>query len=285
MSRCIVLLCLAVPPAGMPWPPAAAGAAGPGRPHWPVTHRQYVPTAAGTDGSVFLADGRGSLNAYGYCGGDPVNGADPSGLAVVSALGAIMDMAGNALLMAGPQMYTLGEVLRAQDEENPFLGSSAAAIGLGIAYKTAASLLTYADVARSTLPPGARAPGFGWISGGPKSEVAQVTANRISHAQAVDDFIANAQASGLQVAGREVTVRTPFGPRRYDVVLRDSSGALHSVEIKSSAGALKRFDAPARRQVSADRWVNQSGADAIGQNASLRRIQSSSRLLWRGRTP
>jgi hypothetical protein len=119
-----------------------------------------------------------------------------------------------------------------------------------------------------------------------ESAGAQVAANRIAGAQAVDDFIANAEANGAQVAGREVSVQTPFGLRRYDVVLRDpATGALQGVEVKSSVGAFNRFDAAARQQFAADRWVNQYGADAVGQNASLGRIQGSSKILWTGKAP
>lgn len=110
-----------------------------------------------------------------------------------------------------------------------------------------------------------------------------MTANRIAGAQAGDDFIANAEANGMRVAGREVSVQTPFGLRRYDVVLRSpATGELQGVEIKSSMGAFNRFDAAARQQFAADRWVNRYGADIVGQNASLGRIQGASKILWTG---
>jgi hypothetical protein len=45
------------------------------------------------------------------------------------------------------------------------------------------------------------------------------------------------------------------------------------------------FPFSARQQFAADRWVNQYGADAVGQNASLGRIQGSSKILWTGKAP
>ena len=110
-----------------------------------------------------------------------------------------------------------------------------------------------------------------------------MTANRIRGAQAVDDFVASAQANGMQIAGRgEVSVQTPFGLRKYDLALRDpGTNELWGIEIKSSEGAFNRFDAPARQQFAADRWVNEYGANVVGKNAELGRMTGSYKILWK----
>ena len=102
---------------------------------------------------------------------------------------------------------------------------------------------------------------------------------------AVDDFIANAENQGFEVVGREVTVGTPFGQRRYDLVLRDpATRQTHAVEIKSSQRAFERFDAASRRQFAADRWVVQQGAVGVGAHRGLE-IQSVVKVLWEPAPP
>jgi hypothetical protein len=100
---------------------------------------------------------------------------------------------------------------------------------------------------------------------------------------AVDDFASKAENNGFDVVGREVVVNTPFGQRRYDVVLRDRmTGAVHGVEVKSTQSAFEKFDEAARQQFAADRWVNRWGAEAVGRFKGLR-IEGSSKLLWEQR--
>jgi pantothenate kinase type III len=111
-------------------------------------------------------------------------------------------------------------------------------------------------------------------------DVAQVTANRLSHEEAVGDFITNAEQNGLRALGREVSVNTPFGRRVYDVVLQNEAGVITGVEIKSSAAAFARFDAAARQQFAADRWVNLYGASTIGKNSWMGVIDNTIKLLW-----
>ncbi len=97
---------------------------------------------------------------------------------------------------------------------------------------------------------------------------------------AVDDFIRQARASGFEVAGTNVAVRTPFGMRYHDVVLRHRrTQALTAVEIKSSRSAFRRFDAPARQQFAADRWVNKYGEWGLGDHAKLF-IKNVIKILW-----
>lgn len=53
-----------------------------------------------------------------------------------------------------------------------------------------------------------------------------------------------------------------------------------AVEIKSSLKAFKAFDADARRQFAADRWVNmRGGVTAVGQYKGLT-IESTIKILW-----
>jgi hypothetical protein len=103
----------------------------------------------------------------------------------------------------------------------------------------------------------------------------------IPGASAVDDFAAQAQRNGFDVVGREVTVDTPFGQRRYDLALRNQqTGAVTGVEIKSSEAAFTRFDAPARQQFAADRWLNaRGGAEAVGKLKGTQ-IDDAIKILW-----
>ena len=96
----------------------------------------------------------------------------------------------------------------------------------------------------------------------------------------VDDFIAQAEKNGFKVVGREVQVNTPFGARRYDVLLRNRSTLKSTaIEIKSSESAFERFDEAARQQFAADRYVNRYGADAVGRFKGTR-IEETAKILW-----
>jgi hypothetical protein len=104
---------------------------------------------------------------------------------------------------------------------------------------------------------------------------------RIPGASAVDDFVAQATDNGFDVVGREITVNTPFGARRYDVVLRNRQTLeVTGIEIKGSEAAFSRFDAPARQQFAADRWLNmQGGLEAVGGHQGLM-IDNALKILW-----
>ena len=99
---------------------------------------------------------------------------------------------------------------------------------------------------------------------------------------AVDDFVAQAEQNGYTVIDREVTFETPFGLRRYDVILENpETGATGGIEIKSSMEAMDRWDAAARQQFAADRWINmlEEGATSIGMKYNIT-ITSTYKILW-----
>jgi RHS repeat-associated protein len=123
---------------------------------------------------------------------------------------------------------------------------------------------------------------FSLAAEGTAAELAQVTLNKISGDAAVEDFIANARANGMEVAGTGVYVETPFGNRIIDVVIRDpETGLYYGVEIKSTQGAFDRFDAAARQQFAGDRWINQWGGQVFGQWAGrIPRIEGTCKILW-----
>lgn len=87
--------------------------------------------------------------------------------------------------------------------------------------------------------------------------------------------------SSSDVLGREVSVNTPFGQRKYDLVVRNRvTGAVTGVEVKSSQKAFERFDEPARQQFAADRWLNREGGlEAVGKNKGMF-IDNSIKSLW-----
>ncbi|MCL2831510.1 MAG: RHS repeat-associated core domain-containing protein, partial [Betaproteobacteria bacterium] len=65
----------------------------------------------------------------------------------------------------------------------------------------------------------------------------------------------------VNVVGKEMVVEGPLGPRRYDVVVRDASGNLQGIEIKTG-GAGKTF-----YQDFTDRFINLFGAQGTGRIA------------------
>ena len=92
-----------------------------------------------------------------------------------------------------------------------------------------------------------------------------------------------AKANGYEVVSREVSFNTPFGQRKYDLVLRNpATGATSGVEIKSSAGAMNRWDADARQQFAADSWINMNGgATSVGgAGKGGIEIQSTYKIQW-----
>ncbi|HXI13733.1 MAG TPA: RHS repeat-associated core domain-containing protein [Thermoanaerobaculia bacterium] len=97
----------------------------------------------------------------------------------------------------------------------------------------------------------------------------------------VEDFIVQAEANGFEVLGREISFKTPFETRRIDVVLRNqATGQVGGVEIKSS---LAEFSKLKKEQFAADRFINQRGATAVGENArqaGIKRIDSVMKILW-----
>jgi len=119
----------------------------------------------------------------------------------------------------------------------------------------------------------------------PRNELGQFTIKTPGQSapgfNAVDDFVAQAQANGFEVVAREVSFQTPFGLRRYDLVLRNPlTRATSGIEIKSSMGAMDRWDAAARQQFAADRWINSNGgATAVGGKGPIR-IDSTYKILW-----
>jgi RHS repeat-associated protein len=119
-------------------------------------------------------------------------------------------------------------------------------------------------------PYGTRDTATGQFTQGPRSGV-----------DPVDDFIANAEANGYEVVGREVSFKTPFGTRRADVLLRDpKTGKISGVEIKSTPDAFNRFNA---QQNAADRYINRYGANAVGDKAKdlgVSRVDSITKVLW-----
>lgn len=58
-----------------------------------------------------------------------------------------------------------------------------------------------------------------------------------------------------------MVVEGPLGPRRYDIVVRDSSGTLQGIEIKTGTARKNSY------QDFTDRFVNRFGAQCTGRIA------------------
>jgi hypothetical protein len=65
----------------------------------------------------------------------------------------------------------------------------------------------------------------------------------------------------------EITVNTPFGQRRYDIVIRTPQGRYHAVEVKKGGAARNRH------QRYSDDYVNRYGATVVGRKAQRLRIK------------
>lgn len=72
------------------------------------------------------------------------------------------------------------------------------------------------------------------------------------------DFLSQ---NGVNVVGKEMVVEGPLGPRRYDIVVRDSSGTLQGIEIKTGTARKNSY------QDFTDRFVNRFGAQCTGRIA------------------
>ena len=73
------------------------------------------------------------------------------------------------------------------------------------------------------------------------------------------DFAGFLRQKGMAVVGEELSVKGPLGLRRLDIVVRDSHGKLHGIEVKSgtaSKNAYQRFT---------DAYINQFGAAGTGK--------------------
>lgn len=70
------------------------------------------------------------------------------------------------------------------------------------------------------------------------------------------DFLSR---NGVNVVGQEMVVNGPLGPRRYDVIVQDATGALQGIEIKSGGATKNTY------QEFTDMFVNRFGAPGAGR--------------------
>ncbi len=95
----------------------------------------------------------------------------------------------------------------------------------------------------------------------PDGKFASVSGSPPPGTTAASQFADLLSSNGINVVGEEVVVNGPLGPRRYDIVTQDASGALHGIEVKSGGAT------PNTYQQFADQFVNQFGATAAGRFA------------------
>lgn len=74
-----------------------------------------------------------------------------------------------------------------------------------------------------------------------------------------DEFAKHLKLNGMEVVGTEMVVKGPLGDRRYDIVVRDTSGLLHGIEIKSGSASKNGY------QEFTDYFVNEFGAKGKGR--------------------
>ncbi|MBM3623476.1 MAG: hypothetical protein FJX20_22635 [Alphaproteobacteria bacterium] len=62
----------------------------------------------------------------------------------------------------------------------------------------------------------------------------------------------------MEVVGTEMTIKGPLGSRRYDIVVRDSAGRYHGIEVKTGGASKTAY------QDFTDRFVNLFGGAGTG---------------------
>ncbi len=266
-----------------------------------------------------------SLHKYVYCQNNPANGIDPSGheftsisLAVASGIGVGLDASYNSTVSAAgiATMNTLfnvqfgatvDEMLPHWHDEISFEdGFSYEFTVMGFGGDEIASIkasIVPANESGVTVAASVGGPFTRDAQGQMISELAspveqgrdpktgrflrKVPGQSSPGSSAEDEFAALAKANGFEVK-RNVTFKTPFGNRRFEVVLRDpKTGKASGVEVKSSEGAMNRNDVGSRQQFAADRYINRQAISgkrvvAIGQHTGTE-IESTYKIRWQPR--
>ncbi|WLI06921.1 hypothetical protein PSH66_00915 [Pseudomonas sp. FP597] len=73
-----------------------------------------------------------------------------------------------------------------------------------------------------------------------------------------NEFAEHLESNGMEVVGTEMVVKGPLGDRRYDIVVRDTNGKLHGLEVKSGTASKTSY------QEFTDYFVNKFGAQGKG---------------------
>lgn len=97
---------------------------------------------------------------------------------------------------------------------------------------------------------------------------ASVAGNAAPGTKVASDYAQFLNKNGVNIVGEEVVINGPLGPRRYDIVVRDSSGKLQGIEIKTGSAKKTLY------QEFTDMFVNKFGAQGTGKIAR-EKIESS----------
>jgi filamentous hemagglutinin len=89
---------------------------------------------------------------------------------------------------------------------------------------------------------------------------------------AAEEFAEHLGTNGMNVVGRELEVMGPLGKRRYDIVVRDSAGRYHGIEVKTGGAS------PTAYQDFTDRFVNLFGAQGTGRLSGVT-VESTSTVF------
>jgi hypothetical protein len=93
----------------------------------------------------------------------------------------------------------------------------------------------------------------------PDGKFASVAGNPAPGTSAASNYADFLSQNGVNVVGKEMVVEGPLGLRRYDIVVRDASGNLQGIEIKTGTATKTPY------QDFTDRFVNQFGAQGMGR--------------------
>ncbi|MDH1477633.1 hemagglutinin repeat-containing protein [Comamonas thiooxydans] len=97
---------------------------------------------------------------------------------------------------------------------------------------------------------------------------ASIAGNAVPGTKVASNYAQFLNKNGVNVVGEEIVINGPLGPRRYDIVVRDSSGKLQGIEIKTGSAKKTLY------QEFTDMFVNKFGAQGTGKIAR-EKIESS----------
>ena len=100
-------------------------------------------------GSIYSPD---TLNGYGYCGGDPINYIDPSGMVSFHLLGELMDMAGDGIIEMGIETMAIGATIGASAGGGGWTQLGIGVFTYGVAYKGVGHIVQIRSLASNTGP-------------------------------------------------------------------------------------------------------------------------------------
>jgi RHS repeat-associated protein len=243
-----------------------------------------------------------SLHKYLYCNSSPVDSSDPSGNLTIAEAGAVFASLG---ILAGITAHFNGAYLKQSILVGVTAGATGVAVGSGLGVLAASTVtvggLVISGKVLALAIGGALAIGstyhfatevfdtnksdevrlwsgvmalisIGLIVAAPETEApkAQVQVNRTSGKAEEVTFVSDLIKIGINVVGEQIAVKTPFGYRIADVVVKVGD-QFYGIEVKSGGATASSS------QVAKDNYINGAGGVQTGpkgQKLGIPEIQS-----------